>query len=482
MADPDEVQIAGGARGLSADVGHATTHPLVQPGLVGTDLPVQLTRNRLSALLSATVLAFGACSASDGNPPTLNENRSGASTPGADPGSPQSMPGRGAGSPADSSEEPLVWGPTAGELAQARQIVSGWDADRLAGQVIVGRLRGTDPTEAAVLVRDLHLAGISVSADNVVDEAQVRALTRAVRLAAVADGRTFPAVIGVDQEGGIVAHLRGVATEFPAFAAAGAAITADPRTGRAVTRRSAYWMGLELRDLGFTWAWGPVADVTVGEADPTIGSRSPSSDPATAAAAVAAAVGGYTDAGIVSTTKHFPGHGSVSADSHETLPILGSSQEALRGRDLVPFQAAVQVGAPAVMVAHLDVRALAPGVPSTLAPEVYELLRDELGFEGVTVTDSLGMGGVAGQLEPGVRALNAGADLLLMPPDTRRTHRVVTRAIRTGEVSRQRAEEAAARVVALQLWQQRTAGEVPVLRDTRQRAARASAALSAAAY
>lgn len=448
----------------------------------GTGLRVQMTRKRLPALLVATVLAVGACAGSDGEPPASTENRSITPTSRSQSGSTPATPKQGSSSPADSSDEPLSWGPTEDEVARSREIVSSWDADRLAGQIIVGRVLGTDPAEAARMVRDLHLAGVSVSGENVVDEPQVLALTRAVSRAVAADGRTFPAVIGVDQEGGIVSHLRGVATEFPPFAAAGAAIGADPRRGQVVTRRSTYSMGLELRDLGFTWVLGPVADVTIGASDPTIGSRSPSSDPVTAAAAVVAAVDGYNDAGIVSTTKHFPGHGGVSADSHETLPILRSSLRALRGRDLVPFRAAVEAGAPSVMVAHLDVRALAPGVPSTLAPEVYALLRDELGFEGVTVTDSLGMGGVAGEPEAGVRALNAGADLLLMPPDTRHTHDVVAHAIRTGEVRRGRAEEAAARVVALQLWQQRTAHEVPVPPDAWQRAAAASAALSAAAY
>lgn len=377
-------------------------------------------------------------------------------------------------------DQSLPWGPTEGELAKATELVSGWSAEQLAGQVIVGRYAGTDPAEAARLVRDLHLAGLSVTGDNVVDEAQVRAMTLALTRAVAADGRTFPAVIGVDQEGGLVSHLRGVATDFPAFATAGQAVASGGRDGRAAVRRAAYSSGLELRDLGFTWVFAPVADVTIGAADPTIGSRSPSSDPATAAAATAAALSGYDTAGIVSTTKHFPGHGGVTADSHTTLPILGSTMAELRSRDLVPFANAVGAGAPAVMVGHLDVTALAPGTPSTLAPEVYDLLRDDLGFEGVTLTDSLGMGAVAGLPKPAVTALNAGADLLLMPADTRRTHRVVAAAIESGEVSRERAEEAAARVVALQLWQQRVADDVPVPTDVEARAAAAAAALTAA--
>jgi beta-N-acetylhexosaminidase len=222
---------------------------------------------------------------------------------------------------------------------------------------------------------------------------------------------------------------------------------------------------LEVRDLGFTWIFAPDADVTIGDADVTIGSRSASDDPAVAAQAVAAAVRGYNDAGVVSTLKHFPGHGSATADSHETLPLIGASLEDLRQRDLVPFEAGIAAGAPAVMVGHLDVTAIAPGLPSSMAPQTYRLLRDELGFDGVTITDSLGMGGVTGVDSPSVAALMAGADLLLRPADTRLAHQEVTAAIASGAVPRQRAIEAAARVVAVQRWQQRVAAATPVPPD-----------------
>ncbi len=359
-------------------------------------------------------------------------------------------------------DEPMSWGPTPAELEEAQELVSGWEPEQLAGQVIVGRYYSNTPEEAADLVRDLHLAGVSVGGDNIVDAAQVQATTAAVTKAHAADGRSFPPVIGVDQEGGVVAHLDGVATTFPPFQEAGDAIAGGARQGNTAVRNAAAATAMELRMLGFTWVFAPVADVTIGAADPTIGSRSPSEDPKTAAAAIGAAVPGYGDAGVVSTTKHFPGHGSVTADSHEVLPKLDASLETLRKRDLAPFEAAVEAGAPAMMMGHLDSRAIAPGVPTSLAPEAYDFLRDELGFEGVAITDSMGMGAVMRPGKPAVDALNAGADLLLMPPDTRNTHAVVTEAIKNGEIPRERIEEAAARVVALQLWQQRQADAVPL--------------------
>ncbi|NHC25136.1 glycosyl hyrolase family 3 [Nocardioides sp. IC4_145] len=421
----------------------------------------------LPALAAAAVLVLTGCSGDPGP-----QGQGPATSPGA-----TSSAGTSTSAAAD-PDAPTGWGPTAGELEQARALVAGWDAAQLAGQVIVGRFQGADPDEAAAMVRELHLSGLCVTAGNVVDAEQVRALNAAISEAVAADGRDFPALLGVDQEGGVVSHLRGIATEFPSFAHAGPAVAQGP-AGRDVVRRAAETTGLELRELGFTWVFAPVADVTVGAADPTIGTRSPSTDPELAARAVRAAVEGFNAAGVVSTTKHFPGHGSVTADSHESLPVLGRTVEELAATDLPPFEAAVEAGAPAVMIGHLDVEAIDPGVPSTLSAPVYDFLRDAVGFEGVTITDSLGMGAVMGREKPAVTALNAGADLLLMPPDTRNTHAVVTAAIESGEVTRERAEEAAAMVVALQMWQQRVAGEVEVPANASELAGEASRELDA---
>lgn len=421
----------------------------------------------LPALAAAAVLVLTGCSADPGP-----QGQGPATSPGE-----TSSAGTSTSAAAD-PDAPTGWGPTAGELEQARALVAGWDAAQLAGQVIVGRFQGADPDEAAAMVRELHLSGLCVTAGNVVDAEQVRALNAAISEAVAADGRDFPALLGVDQEGGVVSHLRGIATEFPSFAHAGPAVAQGP-AGRDVVRRAAETTGLELRELGFTWVFAPVADVTVGAADPTIGTRSPSTDPELAARAVRAAVEGFNAAGVVSTTKHFPGHGSVTADSHESLPVLGRTVEELAATDLPPFEAAVEAGAPAVMIGHLDVEAIDPGVPSTLSAPVYDFLRDAVGFEGVTITDSLGMGAVMGREKPAVTALNAGADLLLMPPDTRNTHAVVTAAIESGEVTRERAEEAAAMVVALQMWQRRVAGEVEVPANASELAGEASRELDA---
>jgi len=436
----------------------------------------------MAAIAAGALLVSGCASlgsdSDDRAAVTSDATSSTSPTPDADERTPTESPDEVEEDP----DTPSSWGPTLGEVEQARELVAQWTPDQLAGGVIAGRFHGTDPGEPAALVRDLHLAGVSVTSANVTDAEQVRALTGAVTRAAEEDGRSFPPVIGIDQEGGYVSHLRGIATEFPHFQSAGLAIEAAPARGREVTRAAARAAGLELRHYGFTWVFAPVADVTVGAADPTIGARSPSQDPAVAARATAAAVRGYDDAGVVSTVKHFPGHGTATGDSHDLLPRVDSTMAEIEQHDLPPFAAAVRHRAPAVMLSHLDLAAIAPGVPASMAPEVYDLLREGLGFEGVAITDSLGMGAVGGRPKPAVQALLAGADLLLMPVDTRTTHRIVTEAIASGEVPRERAEEAAARVVAVQLWQQRVAGESPVPGDVTERAQGAAAALLDAAY
>ena len=380
--------------------------------------------------------------------------------------------------PSVDRDEVLSWGPTVGELADAQALVKTWTPEQLAGQVIVGRYAGSDPSIPAQLVEDLHLAGVSVTNGNVVDDAQGRAPTVAVSAAMKADGRDFPAVLGVDQEGGSVEHLRGIATVFPAYVYAGAGVARDREAGAKIVDRAAFTTGLELRDFGFTWVFAPVGDVTIGDADVTIGTRSPSEDPEVAAATVAASVEGFNRAGIVSTTKHFPGHGQVTADSHEQLPVLESSLQEIRDHDLPPFEAAIAAKAPSIMTAHVDVEAIAPGRAGSMDERMYDFLRDDLGFEGVTITDSLGMGGALSEPFPAVNALNAGADLLLMPVDTAQTHRTLTAAIKDGRVTRERVEEAAAKVIAVQRWQARIARSTPVPDDVTEQAQAAAQALT----
>lgn len=334
------------------------------------------------------------------------------------------------------------WGPSRPELERAARLVGRMPLPDLAGQVIVAEWSGTAaPVE---MVRRLHLGGVIAFSDNVASTGQVRSVNATLERAA---RRRWPLFLSVDQEGGIVERVKGDATRFPTFMSAGAA--GDPQVTTAAYRASA----AELRGLGFDVVFAPDADVTSGPDDPTIGSRSAGSDAAVVAEQVAAAVDGIEQAAVVPVLKHFPGHGSVPQDSHLTLPVQTRTRKQLAAVDLAPFAAAVEAGVPAVMVGHIDVRSIDPRVPSSMSRAVVTgVLREQLGFEGLAVTDSLSMAGVQRQYDAArsaVQGLRAGNDVLLMPPSPAAARAGIVRAVRSGRLPRRRLEQAAARMIAL---------------------------------
>lgn len=339
--------------------------------------------------------------------------------------------------------------PTPAELSRAEGMAHRLSLEDLAGQVIVAEYAGTRAPTA--LVDSLHLGGVIVMSENIASTDALRRSNQALQSAARKAGRTWPVFIGVDQEGGIVERVEGNATRFPAFMSAGAANDTH------LTERAAAASGAELADLGFTAVFAPDGDVTSGPQDPTIGSRSASSRPKVVAQQMNAAVDGYLSAGILPVVKHFPGHGSVDVDSHVALPVQRKSLRQLRESDLVPFRAGIDRGVPAVMVGHLDVRAVDPRTPSSLSkPVVTGLLRNGLGFDGLVVSDAMDMGAVTDRYSSGeaaVRAIQAGVDVVLMPVDPRAARAGIVRAVREGRLSRSRLEDAAAHQIAALLHQ-----------------------------
>lgn len=400
-------------------------------------------RTALAATLLCAALTGAACTGDDGAP----EARSSAShtsaatapTPPAS-ASPSDPPAGRTGSTA--------WGPTRAEVARARQLASRMTVAELAGQVIVATYAGS--AAPVDLVEQYHLGGVIVMAENATTVSQASQAMAALQRA---DDRPYPLWTSVDQEGGIVARLGAPMTAFPAYMSNGAA------RDRQITATAATASGRELRGAGFAVVYAPVADVTSGPDDPTIGSRSAGSDPRLVARTVSASIEGYQRAGIVPVVKHFPGHGSVPQNSHEVLPVQTAPLSTLMRRDLMPFERLVDAGVPAVMVGHIDVAALDPGVPSSLSHKaVTGLLRHRLGFRGVVVTDALNMGAIVntyGAGEAAVRALLAGDDVLLMPTDLPATVGAIQSAVAGGRLPRQRLEQAATRMIALLLHQQR---------------------------
>jgi beta-N-acetylhexosaminidase len=221
-----------------------------------------------------------------------------------------------------------------------------------------------------------------------------------------------PLLVGVDQEGGRVVRLPPPFLTPPPAAVLGA--IDDPDLTRTVARA----MGQELRAAGFNWNLAPVLDVHTNPRNPIIGDRAFSHDPDRVARMGLAVFRGFDEVGILATAKHFPGHGETAADSHLTLPE--SLQTAARWRlvEFAPFRAAIQAGIPSILVAHMVCPALDPETASSLSRIVTtDILRTELGFNGVVVSDDLEMGAIAATCnigEAAVRFLEAGGDLVLI--------------------------------------------------------------------
>ena len=339
---------------------------------------------------------------------------------------------------------------------KAREIVQKMSADQLVGATIMGTYDGVDPAIAGQMVKKNSLAGVIVMGYNLPDGAgpeDVKDYTGALREAA--GERAWPVQLSVDQEGGPVARLKSAAYSFPPLMAFGAAGDAE------LTQDAMEAQGAQLADLGFTINWAPVADVTVGQKDPAVNVRAAGGSQETVVGAVEPAVKGYLAAGIGSSAKHFPGHGQLTVDSHVDLPESKKTLEEYSDTEWEPFEAAIEAGVPSVLVGHMRV-AGAGDKPASLNPEVYEALRDELGFDGVAVTDGLNMGAITKGVPAGqetVEALKAGADLALMPPDLDTAVQAVKKAMDAGDLSEKDMRAKAERVVAMSLWQERAADE-----------------------
>ena len=260
---------------------------------------------------------------------------------------------------------------------------------------------------------------------------------------------SVPLLVGGDFERGASMRLEGT-TVFPHAMAFGAA--GDP----ALTRYEGEVTAREGRAVGVDWIFYPVADVNNNPDNPIINIRSFGENPADVAAHVKAFIEGvHSDKKnpALATAKHFPGHGDTSVDTHMNLASIPGDREHLERVELVPFRAAIEVGVDAIMSAHIAVPALSPpDLPATLSPAILTgLLRNDLGFKGLVATDALEMGGIAQGFSTGeacVRALEAGADTLLMPTDPDAAIRAVLAAEQSGRLTRQRVRDSVARVLA----------------------------------
>jgi beta-glucosidase-like glycosyl hydrolase/CubicO group peptidase (beta-lactamase class C family) len=296
-------------------------------------------------------------------------------------------------------------------------------------------------------VDDLHVGGfINVTQMSPLGIIKSQAYPTAVLTNQLQARSKVPLLMGADFERGSAMRLD-EGTSFPtamALAAAG-----DPV--------DAYTMGkitaLEARAVGIQWIYAPVSDVNNNPGNPIINTRSFGEDPQRVAEYVGAFVRGVQENGGLATAKHFPGHGDTAADSHIDLPVIRADKNRLENLELIPFRSAISSGVGSIMTGHLSIPALEPdpNTPATLSNNVLTgLLRDELHFEGLVITDAMDMGGITTRYAPGeaaVRAFLAGADALLMSPVPDAAFQALQAAVKSGRISRDRLNASVRRIL-----------------------------------
>lgn len=301
----------------------------------------------------------------------------------------------------------------------------------------------------AAFLEEYPVGGVVLFGKNITDEVQLRGL-----IAGLQQSSPVPLLIGIDEEGGVVARLaNSPGFDLPQYESA-AAVGAQ---GTDAVRAMSAEIGTYLAGYGINLDFAPVADVNTNPDNPVIGTRAFSSDPQEAADCVTAAVEGFSQAGVLCCLKHFPGHGDTAGDSHDGTVYTEKTMEELRACEFLPFEAGIRAGAPLVMVGHIAAPNAVEGeesdLPATFSRAlITDVLRDELGFAGVVVTDSLAMGAITETCTPGeaaVLALQAGADLLLMPAGLAQAYDGVLAAVEDGRLTEERIDESVARILAL---------------------------------
>ncbi|HEY9127953.1 MAG TPA: glycoside hydrolase family 3 protein [Acidobacteriaceae bacterium] len=264
----------------------------------------------------------------------------------------------------------------------------------------------------------------------------------------------YPLLFGADFERGVAVRLNG-ATSFPAAMAFGA--TGDPQLAREFGRITAE----EAHAVGIQWNWFPVADTNSNPANPIINTRSFSEDPQRVSDFITAYIQGAREAGLLTTAKHFPGHGDTDTDTHLTLARVNATRERLDKLELVPFRAAIAANVDSIMTAHVTVPALEPdpNKPASISHNVITgLLKNQLGFKGLVVTDALDMGGLM-RVFPGspaevsaaeaVAAIQAGNDMVIIPADLDGAYHGLLDAVRKGAITQKRLDESVLKVLRI---------------------------------
>lgn len=319
------------------------------------------------------------------------------------------------------------------------QLTSGrFDLDLAAARLLTVGFLGTQLTSALRGLLDRGVAGVILFSRNIESAAQVAALVQEIKTYA---GR--PLMVTIDHEGGLVQRLRAGFTRIPAMRALG------QKGNEALAEQLGFLMGRELRAVGIDMNYAPVLDIDTNPSNPVIGNRSMGSDPHLVARLGLALGRGLERSGVAACGKHFPGHGDTEIDSHQDLPILRHDMRRLYAVELIPFRAWAQAGFSALMTAHVIFQELDPRYPATMSrPLLQGLLRAELGFQGLVISDDLEMRAIAdhyGVEDAIIHGLDAGVDQFLCCHSADVAHRLidtVVEAVGSRRIERERLADA----------------------------------------
>ncbi|UQZ37096.1 beta-N-acetylhexosaminidase [Paenibacillus sp. PK3_47] len=331
------------------------------------------------------------------------------------------------------------------------------------GQMFMCGFTDTTPNDDILkLIKEYFIGGIIYFRRNIGTARQVYACSAALQQAAAE-----PLLIAVDQEGGMVARIEDDVTLMPGNMALGATRNVEG------VRQAAVVVGRELRHLGINMNFAPCVDVNNNPANPVIGVRSYGESPVLVSEMGAAAADGFQQAGVAATIKHFPGHGDTDTDSHLALPSIGHGRERLAEIELLPFKRIIEAGVDAVMTAHVVFKAYEDeDIPATLSEKILTgLLREELAFDGVIVTDCLEMNAISQTVGVGpgaVQAVKAGADLILVSHTYDwqvEAIEAVVEAVVSGEIPETRIDASVQRLAGLKKKREITKEEPPAFAD-----------------
>lgn len=389
-------------------------------------------RKSAVCLILSLLLALSACDTAPEEPALPSPDAEGVATPAPTP-TPEPTP----------TPDPV--------LTRAEELLAGMSLREKLCQLMIVRpevLTGESPVTAAgettrLALEQYPVGGLIYSVDNLVTQEQTREMIENTQ-----SYSKIPLIISADEEGGNVGRLMyKLGTTFIH------SMYSYKDMGEDTAYQNALTIGTDMVSCLFNTDFAPVADVWTNPANTVIGDRAYSDEFGQASELVAAAVRGFTESGVICCVKHFPGHGDTSTDTHEGAAVVDKSLEELRAGEFLPFEAGIEAGVDMVMVGHITVTAV-DDEPATISHEVITgLLREELGWDGVVVTDSLDMGALAGYEigEVCVKYLEAGGDIMLGIPDLAAALTALETAVTEGRLTEQRIDESALRVLMLKL-------------------------------